>query len=283
MDNNGCCKLSTRLFGIMLLSIITTAASAETGLVNFNLGKSPVADSPVQPVTLYGCNQTVESELFWGTDNQIVGDIPYGNHVSESGKAYHISKYYIVSPPAFRKAPEQGKAQKPPYIGLVTPDNFSFQGKQPAQIVYFDYRILKPTYLTYVTVDYNHKNDRGESCADLGVNLIPVNTQCHDFPWRNGAKGASGIGETTQSSNRIFLPLLKPESDPLQCDVTILNDILLDHEVFFVDHNKQQTTTVSLTEHHNNKQAIKLACYRRPANEAPAGCCPNGVTACTVP
>lgn len=267
------------MIGILLL--VAAVNAADSGIVNFNLGRSPIEDSPVQPVTLYGCNKVVNSNLFWNTDNQIVGHIPYGKYVSKSKKPYYVSKYYIASPPAFRKGEKSNSKKQQPYIGLVTPDSFTFHGEKPAQIVYFDYRILNPTYLTFVSVDYQHNNDKGETCEDLGVDLIPVNTTCADFPWRNGALGASGIGEITQKNNDIFLPLRKKGSLPLQCDVTILDDILLDFEIFFMSKNSGKTKTVSLTEYHKRNKELKLLCFPRGKNNIPSGCCSSDIEACS--
>jgi len=265
-------KTTPIVFAISFLLITTITNAADKGVINFNLGKSPVNDSPVQAVTLYGCNQVINSNLFWDTDNQIVGNIPYGWHKTESGKKYHVSRYYIASPPAFRKGSPPSSSKQQPYIGLVTPDTFTFEGKKPGQIVYFDYRILEPTYLDFVSIDYQHKNDHGDSCASLGVDLIPVNTQCENFPWRNGALGASGIGEITQDSNRVFLPLKGEAKQPLQCKVTILDDILLDHKVFIATKNGKKKKTVSLTKYHEHDNSIKLICLKRDEEERPAGC-----------
>jgi len=270
---------------ICSLFMFTNAYAGDSGLINFNLGKSPVSDSPVQPVSLFGCNETINTNVFWDTNNQIVGDIPYGKRRSKkSDKEYFVSKYYIASPPASRhqqksnskKSNSKNSKQKPPYIGLVTPDRFTFHGKKPAQIVYFDYRILKPTELKFVSIDYHHKNNAKNTCASLGVDSIPVNTQCSDFPWRNGALGASGIGDITKQSNRVFLPLIGEgkEKKPLNCTVSILDDIMLDHDVYFLDKDKRQVRTQSLTEHYINNQDMTLVCYRRDKKDIPIGCRP---------
>lgn len=259
---------------ILTLSFTTTISSAESGIVNFNLGKSPVNDPPVQSATLLGCNTVVNTDLFWNTDNQIVGNIPYGEQKTESGTPYHVNKYYVVSPPAFRKGSAPNSDKQRPFIGLVTPDRFTFRGDKPAQIVYFDYRILKPTYLTHVQVDYSHKNNNGNSCTDLKVDLVPINTHCKDFQWRNGALGGAGIGTTTQANNKIFLPLEGEKKTPLHCEVTILDDILLEHKIHFVSSSGEKTKTADLTQYHKNNEQLKLVCETRPANALPPGCLP---------
>lgn len=267
-------KIIQTLFVFSSFLLITIANAANTGVVSFNLGQSPVSDSPVQPVTLYGCNKTVNTDLFWDAENQVVGNLPYGWHQSESGKRYYVSQYYMASPPVFRKELKSDSTKKPPYIGLVTPDTFVFKGEKPAQIVYFDYRILEPTYLTYVPVDYRYKNENGDSCTSLGVDLIPINTQCENFPWRNGSLGAAGIGDITEKSHRIFLPLKGEEEKALQCKATVLDDILLDHEVYFSGEGGEKKKTISLTDYHNRNNTIKLMCFRRPENVKPSGCLP---------
>lgn len=257
---------------IFQLSSVSTYAQG-TGLVNFNLDKSPVANSPVQPVMIFGCNQTINTNLFWDTNNQIVGDIPYGHQQSDSKKNYFISKYYIASPPVYRHSSNSKPSkQKPPYIGLVTPDNFTFTGEKPAQIVYFDYRVLKPTNLTFVEMDYHHKNENNQTCAKLGVDSIPVNTQCSDFPWRNGALGASGIGDITRESSKVFLPLVGEKNKPLNCTVTILDDIMLDHDVYFLDKDNKTVRTQSLTEYHQKNEGMKMVCYERAKTDIPINC-----------
>lgn len=264
--------VSTLLAISSVLFSTTSIADSSNGIINFNLGQSPVSDSPVQPVSLFGCNTVVNSDLFWGSENQVVGDIPYGPHTSESGKDYIVSKYYIASPPAFRKGSKPNSKKQQPFIGLVTPDRFSFTGKKPAQIVYFNYRILKPTYLTFVTMDYHHQNTEGDTCKSLGADLIPVNTQCSDFPWRNGAQGASGIGDMTQKNNLVFLPLVGHQQKPLQCDVTIIDDIILDYDIYFEKSDGSKSKTASLTKYHNADKAMKLICYKRAENDIPIGC-----------
>lgn len=268
-------KITRVLLTNVLLLVVTNVNADEPAMVNFNLGKSPIENSPVQPVTIYGCDNVVKSNLFWDTNNQVVGNIPHGNFVSNSGKPYYVSKYYISSPPAFRKGSIPSSIAQQPYLGIITPNTFTFKGEKPAQIVYFDYRILNPMYITDIPVDYQHENVNGDTCKSLHVNLIPVNTECKDFPWRNGALGASGIGEITKNNKFVFLPLREEGKNPLQCSVTILDDIVLDYDIYFMTHNNKRSKTVSLTEYYNNNgqnNKIKLLCFRRDENEIPTGC-----------
>ncbi len=250
--------------------------SSQSGILNVNVGRSPAIEDVPQPVSLYGCNNTVvETQVFWNTQNQILGEIPYGSRMSDAGKEYVVSKYYIASPPAWRttKQIENAAAKKDaqPFIGLVTPDSFTFTGMKPAQIVNFDYRILMPTYLEHIQVDFNWSEDEVLSCAEQGVTAIPINTACPNFPWRAGAEGASGIGLLNTDGSTAFLPTLKKDEDPLQCSVTLLNDIMLDHKVFFsTDEGLKET--INLTQYHAEKKTMNLVCVERLPDDIPAGC-----------
>jgi len=138
--------------------------------------------------------------------------------------------------------------------------------------VYFDYRILKPTYLKFIAADYSYTHPEGKSCKSLGVDAIPLNIQCSDFPWRNGALGASGIANITRENNKVFLPLLEKDSKPLQCSVSILDDIILDHDIYFSGNDNKKTKTINLTEYHHKSAQMKLMCFKRQPNDIPSGC-----------
>lgn len=252
-------------FPVCLVSDLC-AQTTTTGLVSFNTGRSPVEDSAVQKVSLFGCNNIqVNAELFWDSEGQVVGHIPYGPRESD-GKSYFLSKYYIASPPVFRHLQ---KAR--PFIGLVIPDRFTFQGDRPAQIVNLDYRILEPTYLNPVAANFDYADDGLAPCKEQGVASIPINTECPDFPWRNGALGASGIGQLTADGSGAFVPSLKKNEDLLQCSVTLLDDVMLDVEVFFASDNGR-TKTLNLTELLRTGGSMNLLCVPRKPGDIPAGC-----------
>ena len=197
-------KQSLMAFAAAVLTV-SQAMAQQAGFINVSVGRSPtIADTP-QPITLFGCNnQQVETDVFWDTQNQVVGNIPYGERISSFGKPYFLSKYYVASPPAWRGTDNHAD----PYIGLVIPDRFQFIGDAPAQILYLDYRILKPTYLKNIPVDFNYQQGELPSCRSQGVTQIPINTSCSDFPWRIGAKGAAGIGQLTDTGGTsVFCPL----------------------------------------------------------------------------
>ena len=94
-----------------------------------------------------------------------------------------------------------------------------------------------------------------------------------------GAKGASGIGRLRNEAgqNQVFLPSYDAEGEEcLDCTITILDDILLNHEVFFVTDDGWYKT-ISLTDFYKKYgqgKSIGLAC--KPRFELPEGCKPWG-------
>ncbi len=275
---------------VLLLSLISSACAEQSGYVSFNLGESPIKNPKQkksegkQEVSLYGCNtilnpttrdKNLNIQMFnWNEKNQVLTDVPYGPQTSEDGKKYYVSKYYMASPPV-----PIPKGDEKTNIGLVIPDYFTFNGDKPVQIVHLDYTILEPVELKYVEANFNYKSIEGiQSCAEHEVNFVPINIQCKNFPWINkkstsilkNAKGASGIGRLRNESkqNRIFIPI-QDRDVPLQCEVTILDDILLDYEVSFVE-GGQEVKTISLTKYYEEKRDMELMC--RPRWELPSGC-----------
>jgi len=265
-------KNSLLVFVASLIAVTTvTTTQAEEdhmGIINFNVGSSPVGSELPQSVTLYGCNNMqFSTQVSWDGQNQVVRDVPRGFALSESGQEYFIGKYYIASPPAFRSPTNK----KDPYIGLVTPDRFTFQGDLPAQIVNLDYNILQATYLKDVPVDFNYSEGGVPSCNTQNVTAIPINTECEDFPWKAGAKGASGIGQLNNNGGTAFLPFLDKGKNPLQCNVTLLDDVVLNHEVYFSS-GQGLTKTINLTAFHNKSKTMKLVCVPREPDDIPVGC-----------
>lgn len=247
----------------------------QDGRINFNVNKVPTKTSQPQPVSLFGCNYTrTNISLSWGKDNQVVSRIPYGNQKSASGKEYFARKYYMAAPPVPPKPAPDQKTN----IGLMTPDRFTFKGEKAGQIVDLDYQILKPTYLSHVDVDYNYNSTKNSnSCRDLKVNYIPIDIHCPEFPWKNGAFGASGIGffKDTDNQRRIFVPTLeKHGKSPLQCHATALDDIILDYEIFF-ETAEGKSKAVDLTEFMISKKTIPLICEPRAITDIPPGCRQN--------
>lgn len=269
---------------------------SDFGYVNFNLTEAPKLNAGRQELSLYGCNTVVTTrdvvwnganDLEWGVNNQVLSGVPFG-YQNKDGREYFVSKYYMASPPVMGLMYGSESSQNQPVIiGLVIPDQFTFMGERPVQIVHLDYNILEPVYLNYVDVDYFYRVDESTmSCGDLGVDLIPLNIQCKDFAWQNkpstekifDAKGASGIGRlrNEEGQRQVFLPSYDADGeDCLDCTITILDDILLKHEVFFATEDGY-AKTISLTDFYKkygNEESIKLAC--RPRFELPEGCRPT--------
>lgn len=250
--------------------------------INFNLLGSTLKDTKAQQISLYGCNTSITLDntsitgpknvnnqitikgpkgFVWEKENQIVSGIPFGYQTDTiTHKKFYISKYYIASPPIIKKNTNITKTSYD--LGLVTPDAFTLKGDKPTQLVYLNYNILKEIEIAYIPVKFLDSFDK------LNVNLVPFNVSCNDFPWRdkNGiinAKGASGVGALNKKEgiNQLFLPYIdnNAKKDCLNCKVTILNDILLDHKIFFVIDGKKRET-INLKEYHQKKgkDAIKL-------------------------
>ena len=277
----------------ILLILCSTAAYAQRdtlqqypgAYVNFNVRPSPISNPTPHEVSLYGCNTEITTtatigDLQWNQDNQVLPGVPYGPQ-KDGGKNYFVSKYYMASTPVFNAPPSD--TDVPVIIGLVIPDQFTFSGNRPVQIVNLNYSILEEVYLSYSNVDYYYSDGQEPSCADLGVDLIPLNLSCDDFGWSNtellpGAQGASGIAfirnDTVKHLNRIFLPSNELGKEYLNCEVSILDDIMLHHEIFF-ETEEGRTKSLDLTAFyttHPKTEQIKLYCKARAIEDIPAGC-----------
>ncbi len=311
-------KRIASLVSLLFLSLIGIAQNtSDTGYVIFNLEKKPNPNAGRHELTLFGCNTTLSTtdstwygkkNLKWGTDNQVLSNVPFGYSKDSS---YYVSKYYMASPPVWhvKQAPHNGKDSLI-NIGLVIPDHFTFFGNKPAQIVHLNYNLLQPVYLNYASVDFNNCDtikSNGDStnfkcntkkhptCAQLGFDSLPlpINIQCDDFKWRkdsfppvNNAQGASGIGVLTPEENHVFLPSYAVGKDYLNCNITLLDDIILNTEVFFVT-KKGLTKTISLTDFYKEHavkvskektmvfKKIELFCKQRDEKDIPTGCLNN--------
>jgi hypothetical protein len=286
-------KLIASCFSFFLLCSVAMAQNnykpTNTGYVNFNLGGTTLHHAKTQDLELFGCNTsiTLGSKFWngpngfeWNKANQVLSGIPYGLQTEDSTKEeFYVSKYYIASPPVFK--PNGQKDPNTLYdIGIVTPDEFVLDGVKPVQMVYMDYNILKSMYIEYIDITFDSSFD------ELGVDFIPFRVECNDFPWQDangikGGKGASGIGATHKDStnvSKLFLPYYYSNGSEgkgttpilkqyLNCEVTLLNDILFHYEVFFVV-NGQKYTSLNLKDH-KNEQISFHAEYRE---ELPSGC-----------
>jgi hypothetical protein len=292
---------------LLVLSLFTISTGARSqnefqlqtsGYVNFNLGTSTLKDTNTHTISLFGCNtiladtsiiwQGPMNGFVWDSTNQVLSGIPYGNQTDPlTNQPYYVSKYYIASPPVFHKNALGGIDSNTVYdIGIVTPDEFIFNGDKPVQRVFLDYNILERTQIKYIDVVFDSSFDNIADSLNnkLNVDYVPFKVECTDFHWIDtagifDASGASGIGSFHRSSTdsaKLFLPypMLTPEKttkDYLDCEVTILNDILFHYEVFFVVKGVK-SQSINLRDHqllHPN-EPITFHCEYR--DELPCGC-----------
>ncbi|MDY8135008.1 hypothetical protein [Aquimarina sp. 2201CG5-10] len=285
------------LFSSALLAQ-NTLPSTTTGYINFNVGSSeiqPQKEYSSQGVTLFGCNTIISNNstenwseapngLQWNTKNQVFANLPYGYQIDKKTNApYYVSKYYIASPPVFLRNKEGKPTPNTQYdIGIVTPDEFVFKGDKPVQSVYLDYDILKLVKIKYIPVVFDASFDLWK------VDVVPFKVECKDFPWLdkevyNDAQGASGIGSLNRKIpplTRLFLPYYEDEVTPnqskqfLDCEVTILNDILFHHEIYFKV-NGEKRYSINLKDFYNkhkNDKKMEITLYCDYRNELPCGC-----------
>ncbi len=284
---------------IIVLFYSSIIIAQNTGYVNFNLHNSKIKPQEKyknQGVTLIGCNTTVTNAdnkywkkapqgLQWHTNNQVFEDLPYGKQVdTKTQKPYYVSKYYIASPPVFLRNKKGKSTKNTQYdIGIVTPDEFVFKGDKPIQQVYLDYDILELMKIKYIAV----KPD--ESFRKMNINQVPFNVECKNFPWLNKGlykrgKGASGIGVLKRNPDNklgnLFLPYYENKLETnqkkifLDCKVTILNDILFHHEIYFKVNGKKQYTInlKEFYEKHKDDEKIEIKLYCEYKEELPCGC-----------
>jgi hypothetical protein len=258
--------------------------------VNFSLGKNTLTSQKTTSLTLFGCNTSLTSsnkhwngpkEFQWEKSNQVLSGIPYGDRIdSITKKPYYISKYYIASPPILKFDQTDTVNSNTVYdIGIVTPDEFSFDGESPTQMAYLDYSILKPMHIDYIDINFD------KSLDSLGVGYVPFRVECNDLPWIDtdrikGGKGGSGIGSLEKGNihaEQLFLPyyfLDKAENDRkyLNTKVTILNDILLNYKIKFIVGNDSLETINLKDFYFNPKKPDSLRIVAFPRTDTPSGC-----------
>lgn len=292
------------LLGLFLFSISTGALSQNklqvesSGFVNFNLGTSTLTDTQTHTLSLFGCNTILADTsiqwhgptngFVWDSTNQVLSDLPYGSKIDPlTNQPYYVSKYYIASPPVFHKNAGGGIDNNTIYdIGIVTPDEFTFNGEMPVQRVFLDYNILELTQIKYIDVVFDSSFDRIADSLDqkLNVDYVPFKVECADFRWLDtagmyNAAGASGIGSFYRKSPhppKLFLPYPaitkeKRNEDYLDCEVTILNDILFHYEVFFVV-NGVASQSINLRDHQLNHPNEPITFHCEYRHELPCGC-----------
>jgi len=285
----------------------------EPGYVVFNLGDNTFKNYTNQTVMLFGCNTALTNtspnwnavpSFQWNTSDQVLSGVPFGDQmtvVNNDTLHYHVSKYYIASPPVL---PKKNSIWGNKFnVGLVIPYQFTFDGDAPVQEVYLDYTPLVPqlTYEIPFILD--------SSAVNSSITHIPAKVESTDFPWNDTArikngKGASGIaffqagkGKDVFNSNRFFLPYTTTNGKDaiLNTEITILNDIMLLYEFKFLVPNPKdsmkvdEVTTINLKTYFesieqyydkkndsitNNKAMVTLIAKRRASGDIPCGCQP---------
>lgn len=277
-----CFSMCTNTFGQ------TTNPDTTKAFVYFNMKRSTLPDKN-QSSTLIGCNTVVAVDsanpkgfngLEWDKSYQVYpGNIPYGaQYDSTTQKPYFVSKYYVASPPVFENKIEKNTLYD---IGIVTPDEFSLVGDKPVQAVNMDYTVLRLMYIAYLPVQFD------ATFADRKDTMVPFRVECTNFPWLGAkklpnAKGASGIGLLNYNplkKEKLFLPYYyqkQPQSADsvktyLECQVTILNDVLLNYEVFFKIDGKLYTS-INLKDYKDGSKTIYITRKKRKRSDVPCGC-----------
>ena len=258
---------------------------ASTGYINFNLGKTILTPSHAQTVSLYGCNTRItidgsswhqSDSLYWSTTNQVLDSVPFGPQNHALKDSFYISKYYIAAPPVIKKD-KKDKYKTLFNIGKVVPDHFTFDGEKPMQMVYFDYSLFEVMHVKPVHVNFD------SSFIKTGIEILPININCKDFPWKdttNGVMGASGIGDLQHKKSTnfsgLFLPYyytdtLRKDSIFLNCEITILNDIIPHYKIEFQINGNKKTNNTSINLNQYKNDTITVVCTDF-TKKMPCGC-----------
>ncbi len=285
----------------------------EPGYVTFNLGDNTFQNHKNQTIMLFGCNTALTNssphwhgmpDFQWNKSDQVLSKVPHGHKYVIDKKdtilSYHINKYYVASPPVM--APKNSKWGRKLDIGLVIPDQFTFDGDNPVQEIYLDYTPLVPQYIYLIPLNIE------ASITNRGVKHIPFKVECANLPWnptnriKNG-EGASGIGAyipggTGFNSPNFFLPYTKDGDSEkfLDTEVTLLNDIMLYYEYKFrvpqVSNGNiryKDTATINVKEYFKSieqyydkkkdsitdtKMMVTIVAKKRATGDIPCGCKP---------
>lgn len=284
------------------------------GYVVFNLGDNTFQNYANQTIMLFGCNTALTNsspdwhampDFQWKKSDQVLSKVPFGHKKYIYNKKkdtihYHVNKYYVASPPL--KALPNSTWGKKLDIGLVIPDQFTFDGANPVQEVYLDYTPLEPQYIYLIPLKFE------TSITDRKVKHVPFKVECSDLPWNptnrivNG-EGASGIGAyqpggTGFNSPNFFLPYTQKDGKEhfFNTEVTLLNDIMLRYEYKFrVPHmtkegiTHKEVTTIDVKEYFqsieqfydkakdsitNTKMMVTIVAKERAKDDIPCGCQP---------
>lgn len=273
-------KLLIILATALVLFMFVWLSLGESAYVTFSGAAPKKYESDSQPLTLYGCNNTkVAHNMQWSKSNK--KEIPYG-HQSNDGKDYFISKYYVASPPL----PNTFSPDQPLILGVLSKDHFSLTEADQNVDIVMDYTLLKPIELGFLTVDYSHEEDGVASCLDQEINVVPINIRCPSFEYASGGKTGLGKGIAQLDRNakdgvlgkhgKLFIPLNVESKVPLEgCTVEVLNDIILEHEVFFGtpdNHQEKINLTQAYNAFNSGGKNVMLYCKARAPEQKAKGC-----------
>lgn len=274
----------------LITAVVMLTSCAQKARVNFTGGAPNQYVDNKQPLSMYACNNTsIKHHIEWGKNNPT--NIPFGRQVKD-GQRFFISKYYIASPPL----PNKFVAKEPLILGVLSEDHFTLHENKQRVEVYMDYELLEPIQLAFIPVDYNRQAQDAPSCIAQNIDKIPINIRCPEFKYTRQGEQATGqshglgkgIGQLARVMNKttgqlttegkLFIPLDLTTKEALNnCTVEIVNDIILEHQVFFGtpdDHWQKIDLTQAYEVHQLTKEPVSLYCRARPANEPAAGCQP---------
>lgn len=277
----------TRVISLFVGLLLTgCAASNNSATLVFTGSAPPAYQSLPQSVQLLACNnKQVNTDMAW--NQETLQSVPYGWQ-NDGKRAFFISKYYVASPPL----PKSFATGVPLTLGVLSQDHFSLQEAGEVVPIFLDYTLLSPIKLAHVKVEYGNRYDGVAACSDYGINTIPINIRCPSFKYRgtNELGLGKGIAQLTRELKQgvltehghLFIPL-RIESDPTPdtplagCTVEILNDIILEHQVYFgtaANHISKIDLTSAYRRYITDKTPVTLYCRPRPENQPAAGCVP---------
>jgi len=275
-------KSLSKILIVLIIFTFSKANAGEFSSVTFT-GEAPKKyEKDKQPITLYACNNTqIEHSMQWKKKNKKI--IPYG-HQSKNGKDFFISKYYVASPPL----PNSFLPDIPLTLGVLSEDHFELTEQDKEAEIFMNYKLLKPVKLGFLPVNYSSGENEIATCIDQNVDTIPINIHCPSFKYIKGDKKGLGKGiaqlarvkkEGRLTANgQLFIPLDIETNKALKnCTVEIVNDIILEHQVYFgtaEKYHEKIDLTKAYEAYKSHHKEVSLYCKVRPKNEPASGCNP---------
>ncbi|WP_395375946.1 hypothetical protein [Marinicella sp. W31] len=281
-------KSLSRIICILAACNILLSCAGKTARVTFTGTAPEKYETNKQPLEMYACNNTsIVHNIAWGEKNPKT--IPYGRQVKD-GKEYFISKYYIASPPL----PNKFVSKEPLILGVLSKDHFTLDRADQNVDIFMDYQLLKPIHLAFLPVVYTRNESEAEYCLEKNIHKIPINIRCPEFNYTQYGKEKTGksiglgkgIGQLKMKSQAgelvaegdLFIPIDKDTKKALEnCTVEIVNDIILDHQIYFgsaQNHHQKINLTQAYKAYKLNEEHVTLYCKARPENEPASGCGP---------